>query len=559
MPRPSRLPRAGLPALRGAGWVALSSAGVIGRGLTAGDARDSARLNRGKELTQVTFVPEAPAPDLVLPSILDRVRSALPDPARVWLVGGAIRDALLRRAVHDLDFAVAGDGLALARSVSSRLGAAFYPLDEARGTGRVLAHEGAARYSLDFSTLRGGDLNADLADRDFTVDAIAMSLDGQLIDPMGGRADLAARRLRQCSPKAFEADPVRTLRVVRLAAQLDFLIDRPTRESARRAAPLLETVSAERVRDEFMSILGGDKPAAALKALEALELLARVVPETTALKGVAQSPPHISNVWEHTLAVVDYLEDVLGVLGRVHSVDAASEYALGYAAARVGRYRIELADHLDEELSAGRSTRSLLFLAALLHDIAKPETRSIEPDGRIRFIGHDSQGRVVAAARAVALRLAGAEVARVSEIVQHHMRPGLLAQLGPESVTPRAVYRYWRDAGPTGVGVCLLALADLLGTRGIELGQGEWAARVDTVVILLDAYYRAADRLVRPPTLVTGDDILALGVGPGRQVGELLELVREAQADGEVTTRGEALALVRRLAGQEPPARPAGL
>ncbi|MEK6574842.1 MAG: hypothetical protein AABZ58_11105, partial [Chloroflexota bacterium] len=317
--------------------MALSGSGPVGKGLTADDARAAAKLSRLKELTQVIYFPTDTTQPLALPTTFDRARQALPDPSRVWLVGGSVRDALLNRPVHDLDFAVAGDGLAIARTVASKLGAAFFPLDESRGTGRVVAIEDDQRFFLDFASLRGDDLNADLAARDFTVNAIAVSLGGQLFDPMGGQADLKAKVLRTCSPASINDDPVRALRAVRLAAQLGFRIERGTREAAREAASRIASVSAERVRDEFMKMLEEQKPAASLRALDALGLLGRVVPETSALKGVTQSAPHVFDVWQHTLAVVNHLEGVLSVLGRVHDVDAASEYALGYAAARVGR------------------------------------------------------------------------------------------------------------------------------------------------------------------------------------------------------------------------------
>jgi poly(A) polymerase len=232
-------------------------------------------------------------------------------------------------------------------------------------------------------------------------------------------------------------------------------------------------------------------------------------------------------------------------------VDAASEYALGYASARVGRYRYEISNHLEEELSLGRSDRSLLFLAALLHDVAKPHTRTVEESGRVRFFGHELQGRALAETRAVALRLSNDEVERVTRIIQHHMRPVLLAQKGAASVTPRAIYRFFRDTGPAGVDICLLTLADLLGTRGPELGQAEWADRVDTVVALLDAYYRTPEKIVHPPALVTGEDVLALGVPPSKRVGELLEAVREAQVEGLVTDQPGALELLKQLVAEK--------
>ncbi len=545
MPRPSRLPRSGSPNIGGANgeWRALSGAGPVGRGPTADEARTSAKLSRSKELTQVTYFPAELAEGLELPAIFERVCAALPDPSQVFLVGGAVRDALLRRPLHDFDFAVAGDGLAVAKKVARTLDVPFFALDDTRGTGRVILTDGDEQFNLDFASLRGPDLNSDLAARDFTINAIALTLDGQFIDPMGGQVDLKAKTLRQCSPTAIADDPVRALRLLRLAAQLDFRVERGTREEAR--ATRLSTVSAERVRDEFMKMMGGRRVAASVRAMDALGLLAQVIPEITALKGVTQSHPHIHDVWEHTLAVVDSLERLLGVLGRHHNMDAASEYVLGYAAGRVGRYREELATHLETQLSEGRDTRSLLFLAALLHDIAKPQTRSVEVDGRIRFLGHEIAGRKIAEDRAIALKLSNDEVNRLTLVVWNHMRPVLLSQGG--AITPRAIYRFFRDAGVAGVDICLLTLADMMGTRGTDMGQAEWAARVDTVVALLDGYYRLPEQVVRPPALINGEDVMALGVPQGKRVGELLEAVREAQVDGSVTTRAEALEWVKRL------------
>ncbi|MBI3241042.1 MAG: HD domain-containing protein [Chloroflexi bacterium] len=530
-------------------WVAVTGAGVAGRGLTADDAQAAAKLSRLKEPAQVIYLPTDQSPPLALPPAFDRARQALPDPSRVWLVGGSVRDALLRRDIHDLDFAVQGDGLALARQVANKLGGAFFPLDAERGTGRVVLNEDGEQFFLDFAGLRGDDINADLAGRDFTVNALAVSLTPPetLIDPMGGQTDLKAKVLRLCRPEGFTADPVRTLRAVRLAAQLDFRLERATREAARQAAQLLPRVSAERIRDEFMKMLGGRKPAASLRALDALGLLQHIIPETATLKGVTQSAPHVYDVWDHTLAVVDRLDALLFVLGRVHDVDAASEYALGYAAARAGRYRHPISDHIEQEVSAGRSVRSLLFFAALLHDIAKPQTRTVEAGtGRIRFIGHEEAGAKVAKEKAVALRLSGDEVERMGAIVFHHMRPVWLSS--GEALTPRAAYRFFKATGPAGVDVCLLTLADLLGTRGPDLERDEWATRVNTVVTLLDAYFAQPEQVVRPTPLINGNDVVELlGVPQGKRVGEVLEAVLEAQAAGEVASRDEALALARKL------------
>jgi tRNA nucleotidyltransferase/poly(A) polymerase len=546
---PRRLPHAGPPA-SGGEWRALSGEGPVGRGLTADEARTTANLSRSKELTQVTYFPDDMAEGLELPAVFERVCAALPNPSRTFLVGGAVRDALLSRPLHDFDFAVSGDGLAAARAVARALDMPFYALDDSRGTGRVIFSEGTELIHLDFASLRGTDLNADLAARDFTINAIALSADKQFIDPMGGQADLRSKVLRACGPASITDDPVRSLRLIRFAAQLNFRIERGTREAARSAASLLATTSAERIRDEFFKMLGGRRVAACIRAMDALGLLVQVLPETATLKGVTQSHPHIHDVWEHTLAVIDALDRLLGVLGRTHNVDAASEYVLGYAAGRAGRYRDDLADHLETQLSEGRSVRSLLFFAAIMHDIAKPQTRSVEAEGRIRFLGHELAGESAVRARGIALKLAGNEVDRVAAVVRHHMRPVVLSQ--GEAITPRAIYRFFRDTGPAGIDICLLTLADMMGMRGIEIGQTEWATRVNATVTLLEGYYRQPEQVVRPPALINGEDVMTAGVPQGKRVGELLEAVREAQVEGKVTSRDDALALVKELIKKNP-------
>jgi putative nucleotidyltransferase with HDIG domain len=318
-----------------------------------------------------------------------------------------------------------------------------------------------------------------------------------------------------------------------------------TREAVKREAPGLARVSAERIRDEFMRLLGGRRPAAALRALDRLGLLALIVPETTALKGVAQPPPHVFDAWEHTLQTVERLERVLAVLGPTHDPDAAADLALGLAAVQLGRCRETLAAHLEEPLSDERPVRWLLFLAALLHDIGKPNTQTVGDDGRIHFYGHEHAGAEIAWRRAGQLRLSAGEARRVRAIVEFHLRPLLLAneKSGPSR---RAIHRYFRAAGEAGVDVGLLALADVLGTWGPEFRQAEWARLTGVVAALLRARYEAYEQVVEPAPLVNGRDLMQqFGLAEGPEVGRLLEAIREAQAAGEITDRQEALELAR--------------
>ena len=532
-------------------WVALVQGHIAGVGATAEAAQIAAQLSRPKEKPQTVFVPEHPL--LELPPLVAEIHQALPAGARVWLVGGAVRDALSGRQVHDLDFAVDGDGLAAARAVADSLDGAFYALDPERGVGRAIVTRDDARFTLDFARLRGADLAADLAGRDFTINAmaVAMAEPDKLIDPLGGEADLWAKVIRACSPRAIADDPVRGIRAIRLAAQLGFRLDRDTRAAVRAQAGALESASAERCRDEFIRCLGGRRPGAALRALAWVGLLDQLVPEIGALKGVSQPPPHVFDVWEHSLATVKRLAEILGVLDPIHNVDAASDLTLGLLSVRLGRHRQSLAAHLNTLVSGDRPVRWLLMLAALMHDVGKPATRTLEADGRIRFFDHDQVGAEMTARRLARLHFSSDEVSRARTVVAHHLRPLQLAE--ETQVTRRAIYRFFRDTGEAGVDVSLLTLADALATYGDRPPpQDDWARLLGVCADLLEAHFERSEERVRPPALVTGHDLMAeFGLEAGPRLGRLLEAVREAQAAGEISDRAAALDYVRRHLADE--------
>lgn len=529
-------------------WVALVRGQVVGVGLTAEAAQAAAQLSRPKEKPTVRFVPDH-AP-IELPQAVEAVRRALPAEARVWVVGGAVRDAVLNRRIRDVDFAVQGEAMKMARAVGNALEGAYYPLDPDRDVGRVLLKSEAGDLTLDFARLRGPDLEADLAVRDFTVNAMAVALNDveTLIDPLGGLADVRAKLIRACSPSAIIDDPVRGVRAIRLAAQLDFRIDKNTRLLVRANASALANVSAERVRDEFVRCVNGPRPGAALRALDLLGLLNPILPELAALKGVTQSPPHTLDVWEHTLAVVTRLDEVLRLLGPVHDVDAASDLILGLISVQLGRYRHVLTDHLQTWLTPERNVRAALMLAALWHDAGKPATRAVDADGRIRFLTHETVSADLAEARLTELRLSGEELKRIRAIIANHMRPRQLS--AQKTMSPRALYRFFRDTGAAGVDIILLSLADFLGKYGGEPPpQDAWAHHLAVCAQLLEAYFEKRAERVSPPTLITGHDLInELGLAPGPRLGQLLEALREAQAIGEVLDRAGALEFARRWA-----------
>lgn len=473
---------------------------------------------------------------------------------RVWMVGGALRDLLLGREVHDWDFAVDRNAMALARAAGDTLGGFYFPLDEERGTARVvLATEGGPRLGLDFALLRGETLEADLAARDFTINAMAASDAHGLIDPLGGQADLKAELIRATQRSAFSDDPVRLVRALRLETELGFEIEAQTEELILQTAPLLAESTAERLRDEFSRGLAVAEASEFVRRLDELDLLLDILPELEPLKGLSQSFPHRFDVWRHTLRVVEAVEAVVATATKGAVCPAAGtlrdvpESAWGQLARMLGHFADPIRDHLTADVCDRRDGLLLLKLGALLHDIGKPQTCSVDDEGRVRFHGHESVGARAAASRMEALRFSHTEIRRVRQIVEAHLRPAHLAR--GERTTRRAIYHYFRGTGRVAVEAVLLSLADHLATWGPDLREERWARRLETAELLLYHFFEQPEQAVDPELPIDGHDLMrVLELEPGPEIGRLLDLLREAVAAGEVATEEEALEMARKSA-----------
>lgn len=471
----------------------------------------------------------------------------------IFLVGGALRDALLGHPSHDLDFVIGGEVHSIARTIADALGGSLYTLDDERGTMRVLFHDSDKRYTLDFSRMRGFAIEHDLRGRDFTINALAINIaqPDTLIDPLRGSQDLRAKHLRACSETAFEDDPIRVLRGVRLAIALKFRFVPDTLKALRAAVSSLERVSAERKRDELFRILEGGEVSAALRLMDSLGILAYLLPELTAMRGVTQPPPHVFDVWEHTLHTLSYLERLFALLVADYDEEKSASLLMGLATLRLGRFRQQFIEHYRAQINPNRTLRGLLFLAALYHDSGKPATQAFHDDGKMHFIGHEKVSAHYFTERGRSLALSNDEIEHGAQIVRHHMRIHYLAH-SPTPPSRRAIYRFFRDAGKAGVDICLLNLADTLATYHTTLPQEVWDRELTLCQELLDAWWNRRQDVVSPPPLVRGDDLMRhLGISPGPLIGQLLEAIREAQADGTVSTPEEALALAHTLLTQE--------
>jgi poly(A) polymerase len=537
-------------------WVALIGAQVTGVGETAEAAANMARHSRPKERFVLRFVDDPAGQPLALSSLLERLRPLLQaQPQPVYLVGGAVRDALLGRVSHDLDFVLPANAIKLAFAVADALEVPAYALDRERDTGRVILPD--AHTSLDFARFRGPDLAADLRDRDLTINAMALpataTTTASLIDPHHGQADVAAGVVRAIHERSLLDDPVRALRAVRLGHSLGFSLAPETETAVRATAPHLHESSTERLRDELLKLLATADPHRAVADLGRLGLLAELLPDIMALSTVEQSAPHHEPVLAHTLSVLRWLILVENAVEPQRSPRAPGKDISNSAFSAVKKIVEPYAEKIQvmwqAEVDGGVNGRLLLRLGALFHDVGKAHTQTIEPDGagsqRFRFLGHEQVGADLTGRVLHGLCLSNEAAALVKKIVAGHMRPLHLANSGGNP-SRRAVFRYFRATAAAGINITLLSLADHLATyNGTGPGR-QWQALLRVVQTLCHHYFERHGETVAPPPLVDGRTLIdLLQIPPGPEIGRLLRLIQEAQAAGEVDSLETAVELAR--------------
>ena len=465
------------------------------------------------------------------------------DRAHAYLTGGSIRDTLLSRPVADLDISIDGDPLEVGPRLAEALGAVYFPLDTERRHARVLLSGDLLH--VDLRPLRG-PIEDDLRRRDFTIGALAVDLSefargaAAIIDPAGGVADIESCTIRTLSERALLDDPLRLLRGVRLAVQLGFEVESDTATLIDRHASTIRDCAPERQRDELMLIMATDRAGDGLRLLESVGLLGAVLPELDVMRGVGQPKEHHWDVFNHSIEAVAALDWLM----LESPPDSEPQAALWDEAWTTFSWLPQASSRWRSELAPGFSRVATLKLTALLHDIGKPATRSVEPDGRVRFFGHSDAGADIARSLVERLRCPTVIVTHVRTMIDAHLRPLLMAMEGPP--TRRAVYRFFRDTGDAGPDTLFLSLADHLATSGPRVTLDGWRRHVAVVSYIL------ATNLDQPAAtasakLVGGDDLMMeFGLGPGPLVGEILGVIAEAQGTGEITTRDEALEIARR-------------
>ena len=455
-----------------------------------------------------------------------------------YLVGGYLRDIILKREKvnPDIDFCLKKGAINFGKSLAKEIKSGFVVLDKEHGCCRLVKRLKDTLYTLDFTDFRGKDLEDDLLHRDFTVNTLALGLenifkedkniDSLLIDPYAARADLKSKTIRIVNNRGFDEDPLRILRAFSLAAIFDFKIEKETIKLIKLKREKLSQVSYERIRDELFKIL--DRPQAFdyLVDLDKLRILNIIMPEIEVMRGVRQGPYHHLDVWQHTLETIRQLENIIQELKK----------------------NKEIQDYLNEVVSGERRRRALIKLGALLHDIGKPKAMRQE-DGKTMFHGHERIGLEMTENIAKRFRLSNDELDSLEKMVLWHLRPGYLAD--NEEITPRAIFRYFRDTAQEGVSILLISVADQRATKG-PLTCEESRIQHEKVVLNLIRLYFRKKKEKKLPRLITGDDLIEkFRLQPSPLIGKILAEIEELQAIGKIKTKKEALEAARKSVGDK--------
>jgi len=454
--------------------------------------------------------------------------------AQIVLVGGALRDYFLDKECVDFDFATSRHAIKIAHAFARKIHGAFVLLDEEHACARVARKEKGQLLTFDFADFRAPGLHGDLAHRDFTINALAVNikdlpaqkgLQKILVDRTHGRTHLRARTIKMVSAKAFAEDPLRMMRAFSLRAVFHFDIEKQTLLQIKKNIDLLSRVARERVRDELFKVLSSSRAFENLKAMHRIRLLERVIPQIGLMVHLPPGGYHHLSLLEHSFETVRQLEKLL------------PEF----------KNNPKIKEYLNEKLAFGRNRESLLKLAALLHDVGKPETCRKE-NGKISFHGHEHSGRYIVRNVAKMLKLSLRERNILEAIVLHHLRPGYLSNF--KNPSPRAIFRYFRDSGQEAMSVLLLSLADQRSAKGPLSTEAHERHHEKIVRRLFDEHLNKK-KIVKKVRLLSGDDLIKnLKLKPAPIFKKILFTVEEKQALGEITTKAEALDVARRMVKQ---------
>ncbi len=446
----------------------------------------------------------------------------IPSSSKTFIVGGTVRDIIIGVQPRDVDIVTLGDPKKLAQDIAANIRGRIVELGK---PGMKIFRIVTRKQTYDIAPANGNSIEEDLNKRDFTINAMAMSLDNnndrqKIIDPHNGIADLNNKTIRMISSANLRTDPIRLLRAYRIGSLLDFTIDRETSRAIKKASSLINTSAEERIKDELIKLFSTPRSRHYILMMNDTGLLTAIFPELSPLKDCSQNSFHQYDAFEHTLKAYGFLEKLL------HDPDSLTSEIVS----------------LKTFLPAAKYNAMLKY-TILLHDIGKPSARSIDLKGHIHFYSHEKISADMAAKINQRLRLSNLEQNYVDFIIRHHLRPlSLFNAYSKNRLSRKSISRFFLQCGQMTNDLLIHTVADLFG-KGINNNTRTFLKFLNYMIKLYTDSF--LPKKTNPP-LINGDDLIhEFGLKPSPLFSKILQHVEEERFSDNIATRKEAFILVK--------------
>lgn len=441
----------------------------------------------------------------------------------IYLVGGVIRDFFLDKENFDKDIIIVNENAEdFAKKLALSLDATCIELDEENKIYRLVLKDKI--HYIDVANPIGETLEDDLRRRDLTINSIAINLKTfEILDLNNGVNDLKMKKIRHINEQNFLDDPLRLLRAYRFQAMLGFDFDNDLTQIIKKHVNKIHTSSIERINYELLKLFSGDYSAETLKEMNKSGLLAEVLPVSEILKKIPPNLHHHLNLFEHSIEVVNQIQKLYE------------------------KSTSEVQEHLQKLDFGGMTRLAHLKFAGFLHDIGKPDTWTIEEDtGKHRFIKHDDVGSKMAINMLKKSKFSKKQIDYISKMIKFHIYPSHV--VAAPDINDKIYMRLIRKMENEVIDVVILAMADRLSARGEEITEDIVEKNINALQSLLDFYLSIKDSLKPLPKLLSGEEIMEiLKIPPSKKLGEVIQLLKEAQLSGEICTRDDALGFISKL------------
>jgi len=451
------------------------------------------------------------------------------DNKSIYLVGGCVRDILLKRHSQDIDLACF-NARQFANELAKEKKAVCVVMDKKPQVPcfRLVNKKSPQNY-IDITEIRDDTIESDLKKRDFTINSMAIPLTSGLlkteniIDVVNGKEDLEKKVIRQIREDTFIDDPLRMLRAFRFSAQLGFSIDPDTIKSIQLNAEKIKTISAERILFELKLLLRHPDVYEHIEKMDQTGLLSMLFPEIEDLRQCQQNAFHHTHVWGHSLEALKAYENLLFEL-HDHFITTSNK----------------VSSFLNQN-----DNMAIIKLACLFHDIAKPDTQKIDDEtSRITFYNHDKLGKKQIEKLCDRLKLPKKNSVFLCTLVDEHLH---IRDLLKKKTRNKTVLKNIRKIGETIVAVTILSIADNKASCGIQSTPESKKEYFEKAIKFIESYYNDIQPVICRKNLITGKDLIKCGIQPGPEMGKILNLVREAQDEGIISSHTQAIEMVEKL------------